>query len=94
MSWDIKALVILTLTWALLAAIDAAGWTGMVMMEAARAWGAGSLIFLVVLLGVWYAERRGAKAARRATRLEEEAERPAVGVGATRVVAGGSDGNS
>lgn len=56
MSWDSKALIVLTLTWAVLAVIYV---TVIGMVTGARAWGAGALIFLLLLLVLLYAERRG-----------------------------------
>ncbi len=56
MSWDIKAFVILVLSWAVIAVVYVAG---MNMPAGARAWAAGTGVFLLTLLGVWYAERRG-----------------------------------
>ncbi len=56
MSWDIKAFVILALSWAVIAMVYV--W-GMNMPTGARAWAAGTGVFLITLLGVVYAERRG-----------------------------------
>ena len=57
MSWDTKALVLLTLTWAVVALIYA---TVIGMMPGARGWGAGAVIFGALTLAVEYAERRSA----------------------------------
>ncbi len=56
MSWDIKAFVILSLSWAVIAVLYV--WA-MNMPAGARAWAAGTGVFLLTLLGVVYAERRG-----------------------------------
>ena len=62
MSWDSKALLILTLTWGILAIIYV---TVIGMVTGARGWGTGAVIFLVLLLGLLYAERQGADKAKR-----------------------------
>ncbi len=56
MSWDIKAFVILALSWAVIAMVYV--W-GMNMPTGARAWAAGTGVFVLTLVGVVYAERRG-----------------------------------
>lgn len=56
MSWDIKAFVILALSWAVIAMVYV--W-GMDMPTGARAWAAGTGVFVLTLAGVAYAERRG-----------------------------------
>ncbi len=56
MSWDIKAFVILALSWGLIAMVYV--W-GMNMPTGARAWAAGTGVFLITLIVVWYSERRG-----------------------------------
>ena len=58
MSWDSKLLVVLTLTWAALAVIYV---TVIGMMPGARGWGVGAALFLALLFGVVYAERRGVR---------------------------------
>ena len=60
MSWDAKALVIVTATWGATTLVYV---TAMDMPTGARAWGAGAALFLLVTLGVWRAERRGARRA-------------------------------
>ncbi len=56
MSWDTKAFLVLVLSWAVIAMVYV--W-GMNMPTGARAWAAGTGVFLLTLLGVAYAERRG-----------------------------------
>ena len=56
MSGDIKSFVILALSWAVIAMVY--GW-GMDMPTGARAWAAGTGVFVLTLAGVAYAERRG-----------------------------------
>ncbi len=82
MSWDCKALVVLTGTWAAMAILYV---TVIGMATGARAWGAGAAIFLVLMLVAAYAERRGAQvrlhAARPATAGERtERRRPTISV--------------
>ncbi len=60
MSWDTKALLVLTATWAGTAIIYV---TSMDMPTGARAWGAGAALFLLITLGVWLAERKGRRRA-------------------------------
>lgn len=60
MSWDSKSLIVLILAWALVTVIYA---TAMDMPEATRAWGAGTALFVLILLGLFWAERRGTRRA-------------------------------
>lgn len=85
MSWDARALIGLALIWVVLSGVYV---TVIHMMPGARGWGAGAALFLLLAAGVWYAERRGARAMRRAPR-REEAGRGAVAAGVA--VATGSD---
>jgi hypothetical protein len=57
MSWDGKALLILTLIWAAISLIYA---TVIGMAPGARAWGAGALIFAFLTWTVRRMERQGA----------------------------------
>jgi Flp pilus assembly protein TadB len=57
-SWDGKALLVLTMIWAGIALVYA---TVIDMVTGARAWGAGAALFAVLTLGIWYAELRGAR---------------------------------
>ncbi len=58
MSWDLKAMALLTVIWA---AVTVIFLTLMDMPAGTRAWATGSVVMFLVALGVWYAERKGAK---------------------------------
>ncbi len=58
MSWDTRGLFLLALVWALLSVIYV---SVIGMMSGARAWGAGAVIFAALALGLWYADRLGAR---------------------------------
>ncbi len=63
MSWDVKVMGLLVIIWA---AVTVIFLTLMDMPAGTRAWATGSVVMLVVTLGVWYAERKGAQ------RLDED----------------------
>ncbi len=57
-SWDTKALAVLTLAWAAVAIVYL---TIVDMMPGARGWATGAVIFGVLTLAGWVADRRGAR---------------------------------